>query len=147
LEIGTSNGYSTLWLASAVKAVSGSVVTVEISAAKAEMARQNIERAGLSAWVRHEVTDACQYLRQQPPCSFELIFLDADREQYIAWWQWIQRLLAPGGLLVVDNAVSHASEMEAFIAQVSTTPGWRSVVIPIGNGELMALKPCSESDA
>ena len=49
--------------------------------------------------------------------------------------------LAPGGLLVVDNAVSHASEMEAFLAGVRAAPGWRSLVVPIGNGELVALKP------
>src|SRR5262249_39147443 len=54
LEIGTSNGYSTLWLADAARTLSGRVVTVEVSAAKAELARQNIERAGLSPWVRQE---------------------------------------------------------------------------------------------
>jgi predicted O-methyltransferase YrrM len=141
LEIGTSNGYSTLWLADAVKAASGRVVTVEVSAAKAEMARHNIERSGLSPWVQLEAVEAGEFLRRQPPSSFDLLFLDADRAQYIAWWPLVQSVLASGGLLVADNAVSHAAEMHGFIAQVQATPGWRSLVIPIGNGEFVALKP------
>jgi predicted O-methyltransferase YrrM len=141
LEIGTSNGYSTLWLADAMKAVSGLVVTLEISAAKAEMARQNFERADLSQWIRQELMEAGEFLREQPPSTFDMLFLDSNREQYLAWWPWIERVLTPGGLLVVDNAVSHAAEMESFIAQVRATAGWRSVVVPIGNGELIALKP------
>jgi predicted O-methyltransferase YrrM len=140
LEIGTSNGYSTLWLAEAVKAISGDVVTVEAHEPKAEMARRNLERSGLSQWVRQEVTEAGRFLGQQPPSNFDLLFLDADREQYLAWWPWIQMVLAPGGLLVVDNAVSHAAEMESFIAEVRAAPGWRSLLVPIGNGEFVALK-------
>src|SRR5262249_52089117 len=111
LEIGTSNGYSTLWLSDAVKALSGQVVTLEVNPAKAELARQNLERAGLSPWVRQEVTDAGFFLRQQPPSSFDLVFLDADRKQSAAWWPSIQSVLAPGGLLIVDNAVSHPAEL------------------------------------
>jgi predicted O-methyltransferase YrrM len=141
LEIGTSNGYSTLWLAEAARAVSGQVVTVEVSSAKAELARENLERAGLSPWVRQEVTDAGAYLRRQAPSRFDLVFLDADRGQSTAWWPWIQSVLAPGGLLIVDNAVSHPTELESFIAEVRGTPGWRSVVVPVGNGEFVALKP------
>src|SRR5687768_5176736 len=79
LEIGTSNGYSTLWLAEAVQAIAGNVVTVELSAVKAEMALRNLERSGLSPWVRQEVTEAGQYLSQQLPSNFDLLFLDADR--------------------------------------------------------------------
>jgi predicted O-methyltransferase YrrM len=140
LEVGTSNGYSTLWLADAVKAISGNVVTLEMSEAKAAMARHNFERSELSPWIRLHVTEAGQFLREQPFSHFDLIFLDSDRDQYVTWWPWIQNVLAPGGLLVVDNAVSHAAEMKDFIAEVSATPGWRSVVVPIGNGEFVALR-------
>jgi predicted O-methyltransferase YrrM len=141
LEIGTSNGYSTLWLAEAVRGVSGSVVTVEVATARAEMARHNLERAGLSSWVRMEVMDAAEVFRQQAACGFDFLFLDADRDQYIAWWPAIQRVLAPGGLLVVDNAVSHAVQLEGFMAQVRATSGWRSLAVPVGKGEFIALKP------
>jgi predicted O-methyltransferase YrrM len=141
LEIGTSNGYSTLWLADAARAVSGQVVTVEISVDRAEMARLNLERSGLSPWVRQELADAGLFLRQQPSASYDLLFLDAAREQAAAWWPEVRRVLAPGGLLVVDNAVSHAAELDSFIAGVRGTPGWRSLVVPVGKGEFVALKP------
>jgi predicted O-methyltransferase YrrM len=140
LEIGTSNGYSTIWLASAAKTISGQVVTVEVSSEKTRLARHNLDRAGLVPWVRQEATEAGAYLRQLAPLTVDLLFLDADREQYLAWWPCIQRVLVPGGLLVVDNAVSHASELKAFTDRVCATPGWQCLVMPIGNGEFVAMK-------
>jgi predicted O-methyltransferase YrrM len=141
LEVGTSNGYSTLWLADAVSALNGQVVTVDVSATKAAMARQNLERAGLTRWVRQEVMDAGDILRRQPAASVDLLFLDSERTQYTAWCSAIQVVLTPGGLLVADNAVSHSREMEPFLALVRAAAGWRSVVVPVGNGEFLALKP------
>jgi predicted O-methyltransferase YrrM len=146
LEVGTSNGYSTLWLADAVRATSGTVVTVEVSPARAGLARRNLERAGLSRWVRQEVEDAGAFLRRQPPSGFDFLFLDADRGRSEAWRPDLQRVLAPGGLLVVDNAVSHPQELTAFLAGVRSTPGWRSVVVPVGKGEFVALKPAVASE-
>jgi predicted O-methyltransferase YrrM len=145
VEIGTSNGYSTLWLADAVREIAGNVVTVEFAAAKAELARQNFERAGLSAWIRQNVMDAGEFIRREAAESADLVFLDTDRKQYLAWWPAIERLVAPGGLLVVDNAISHPAELEAFIAEVLSAPGWRSVVVPVGNGEFIALKSMHSS--
>src|SRR5262245_29696594 len=140
LEVGTSNGYSTLWLADAARAVSGLVVTVEVSPERAEMARQNFARSGLSSWVRQEVADAGDYLRRQPPASVDLLFLDSERAEYVSWWPSIRSVLAPGGLLVVDNATSHPTELEGFVALVQAA-GWRSLVLPVGNGEFVALAP------
>lgn len=140
-EIGTSNGYSTLWLADAVRANLGVVTTVDHSPRKAEMARRNLERAGVATLVRQEVMDGGEFLRQQSPASCDLLFLDSDRGQYVAWWPAIQDVLAPGGVLVADNAVSHAAEMADFIARVRATPGWRTSVVPIGKGEFVAVRP------
>jgi predicted O-methyltransferase YrrM len=147
LEIGTSNGYSTLWLADAVQPLAGSVVTVEVAAAKVALAQKNFERAGLSRWIRQEVTEAGEFLRGQRSSSVDLLFLDSDREHYVTWWPWIQEALAPGGLMVVDNAVSHASEMARFIEVVAATPGYTTVLVPIGNGELLVLKEGSATPA
>lgn len=141
LEIGTSNGYSTLWLADAVRSLAGTVTTVDVLPEKAEMARQNFARAGLSAVIRQEVTDAGPFLGRQPPESFDLVFLDSERTQYVAWWPALEALLAPGGLLVVDNAVSHPDEMAAFVAAVQATPGYRTCTVPVGKGEFLAVKP------
>jgi predicted O-methyltransferase YrrM len=140
LEIGTSNGYSTLWLAEAVQAQGGRVVTVEVSPAKAALARRNFERAALTNWIRLEVMEAGDFLGRQLPSGFDFLFLDSDRRQYKSWWPSLHAVLEPGGLLVADNAVSHAAEMEEFTKLVAASGRYRSLVVPIGNGEFVALK-------
>jgi len=140
LEIGTSNGYSTLWLAHAVRPLGGQVTTLELAPHKAEMARGNLQRAELLAVIDLRQVDAQDYIKQQPPASFEFIFLDANRQQYVTSWRDLQRILSPGGLVVVDNAVSHAQEMESFVQLVQQTDGYITSLVPVGNGELLILK-------
>ena len=140
LEIGTSNGYSTLWLAEATRRVEGTVVTVELLSKKADMARKNFESAALSSWIQLHLGEAGDFLREQGPAAFDIVFLDADRDQYVPWWPELQRVLMPGGLLVVDNAVSHAHEMEDFVGLVRASAGYVTSLVPLGNGELLALK-------
>jgi predicted O-methyltransferase YrrM len=143
LEIGTSNGYSTLWLADAVESLNSHVITVEALPAKADLGRQNLTRAGLSASVEVMLCDAGAFLQQQPQFAFDFVFLDADRGQYVGWWADLDRLLSPGGLLVVDNAVSHAQDLSRFFELVSATPCYTTVMIPVGKGEFLALKRMS----
>ncbi len=140
LEIGTSNGYSTLWLGHAVQPLGGQVTTLELEPHKAEMARVNFQRAELLGVIDLRQGDARDFITQQPPASFEFIFLDAGREQYVRWWPSLQRILSPGGLIVVDNAVSHANEMERFVQLVQQTDGYVTSIVPVGNGELLILK-------
>lgn len=89
--------------------------------------------------------DAREFLNRQPLCTYDLIFLDSNRDDYMALWPSTQQILGPGGLLVVNNAVSHAAEMLDFMAHVRAASGWRSVILPIGKGEFVALKPTSPS--
>ncbi|MBI3912944.1 MAG: class I SAM-dependent methyltransferase [Chloroflexi bacterium] len=140
LEIGTSNGFSTLWLASAARETGGKVTTVEIAKHKVEMARRNFERAGLSAWIESRQADAGEFIKQQDANAFDLIFLDTQRERHVAWWQDLQRILAPGGAIVCDNAVSHAHEMENFVRAVQATRGYVTSLVPVGKGEFLILK-------
>ena len=140
LEIGTSNGYSTLWLAYAVQQLSGTVTTVERSQFKADLARENFERVSMVPWIQQHVGDATDFLKQQVDNSFGLIFLDSDRAQYVGWWNDLQRVMALGGLMIVDNAVSHSDEMKNFVDVVQATPGYLTSLVPVGNGEFLVLK-------
>jgi predicted O-methyltransferase YrrM len=140
LEIGTSNGYSTLWLAEAVKRRGGQVTTVEIQAGKADMALANFASAGLSSGIELIVGDAGEFLTNQKTDSFDFVFLDADRKQYCQWWSDLQNVLMPLGLLVVDNAVSHANEIQSFVETVEGTRGYCTSQVPIGKGEFLVLK-------
>lgn len=140
LEIGTSNGYSTLWLAEAAQATRGIVTTVERSDYKVALARANFERSGLSAFVRQIHADAGEVLERSADASIDLLFLDSERAAYLGWWPHLRRVLRPQGLLVVDNAVSHAFEMAQFCALVRTEPEWATCVVPVGNGEFLAVR-------
>jgi predicted O-methyltransferase YrrM len=140
LELGTSNGYSTLWLACAVQPLGGNVTTIELLLRKAEMARANFARAGLDPWIKLQHADAGAFLKEQRPESFDLIFLDAERSQYAAWWQELQRVLVPGGLMVVDNAVSHAKEIEGLVKAIQRTHRYVTSLVPVGKGEFLILK-------
>ena len=140
LEIGTSNGYSTLWLAYAAQQLGGQVDTVERSTFKAELARRNFERAGLAASVTPHLTEAGRFYEEQSNSSYDFIFLDSDRAEYVGWWPSLRRILVAGGLLVADNAISHENEMRGFVQLARATPGYMISLVPVGKGELLILK-------
>ena len=140
LEIGTSNGYSTLWLAMAAKAIKGQVTTIELFDFKLSLAAKNFERSGLDKVIRQVHGNAGTFLKETAESSFDLIFLDSERSEYPGWWPNIRRALRKGGLLVVDNALSHATEMAPFIALVATDPQFTVCTVPVGNGEFLATR-------
>jgi len=139
LEIGTSNAFSTIWLADAMRQTGGNVVTLERSSSKIEMARRNLAEAGVAEYVRIEEGDALASLKQLPG-PFDLVFLDADRPQYLAYLEEIVPRMRKGGLLVTDNVVSHAGELEAFLGRVKSHPQLLSVTLPVGNGEELTYR-------
>ncbi|HGM6771998.1 TPA: O-methyltransferase [Stenotrophomonas maltophilia] len=140
LEIGTSNGYSTLWLAEAAAAIDGHVTTLEYAADKVALAGATFARSGLQAHITLVHADAGAWLAQAADASIDLLFLDSDREQYAGWWPHLRRVLRPGGLLVVDNAISHAEQMEPLRAALVADPDVSVSLVPVGNGELLALR-------
>jgi predicted O-methyltransferase YrrM len=140
LEIGTSNGYSTLWLARAARAVGGRVTTVERSEFKIALARVNFEHSGMSDVITLVHGQAGEFLAHAADASFDFVFLDSERSEYPRWWQDLNRILAPGGLCVADNALSHRDELKPFFALVEANPRFTTCVMPVGKGEYMAVK-------
>lgn len=140
LEIGTSNGYSTLWLAEAAREVGGTVTSVDFSEFKLKLASANFARAELSSFIKLIHKDASLVLERVEPEAIDLMFLDSERRQYPRWWPHIQRALRPGGLLIVDNAISHSEEMAPFIALVKADIEFTTSLVPVGNGEFLAVK-------
>jgi predicted O-methyltransferase YrrM len=140
LEIGTSNGYSTLWLARAARAIEGAVTTVEQSGYKVGLASANFARAGLASAIAQIHDDAGRVLARTAAAAFDLIFLDSERPEYPGWWPDLRRVLRPGGLLVVDNATSHPEQMAPLVALVKADPEFVTSLVPIGNGEFLAVR-------
>lgn len=140
LEIGTSNGYSTIWLADAAEATGGAVVTLEIEPARAALAAEHLGRAGLEGRVDLRAQDAARALADFPDAAFDVIFLDAERDAHVGYWPDLVRTLAPAGLLAVDNVVSHADELVAFRATVAADERVTQALVPIGAGVLLAVR-------
>jgi len=139
LEIGTSNGYSTIWLAWAARDTGGQVTTLERAADKIAMAQANFQRAGLADRITVRQGPALESLGRLPG-PFDLIFLDADRPNYAAYLELLLLRLCPGGLLVTDNVVSHAEELPEFLRRVKNDPTLESVTVPLGNGQELTYK-------
>ncbi|MCO1655133.1 O-methyltransferase [Pseudonocardia humida] len=140
VEIGTSRGVSTLWLAAAARATGGRVVTIDTDATVQEHARRSVERAGLSDLVSFRVEDGGAALAGYGDGELDLLFLDAERTEYPGWWPHPSRVLRPGGVLVADNATSHPEEIALLRELVEADPALVTTTIGVGKGELLALR-------
>ena len=140
LELGTSNGYSTVWLAEAIRATRGRLATVDIDAERSAQAAANLDRAGLRSQVELRVEDAGEALRDSADGHWDMIFLDAERPAYPDYWADLRRTLRPGGLLAVDNAISHAEQLVEFRALVHDAPDFTEALVPTGAGALLIVR-------
>jgi predicted O-methyltransferase YrrM len=139
LEVGTSNAYSTLWLADAARAAGGRVITLEQNPDKVRLARENLAKAELDRYVEIREGPAVDTLASLPG-PFDLVFLDADLPSYLTYLELAVPRLVTGGLLVADNVVSHAGELGDYLGRVKRHPELFSVTVPIGKGEEISLK-------
>jgi predicted O-methyltransferase YrrM len=140
LELGTSNGYSTLWLADAARAAGGRVTSVELDPARVAMAQENLGRARLAPYVDLRTGDAGGVLAAAPAAAYDFVFLDAERDAYPGYWPDLVRVLAPGGLLATDNAISHAAEMAPFAELVAGDARVAHALDATGAGVLLAVR-------
>ncbi|WP_396124311.1 O-methyltransferase [Bacillus pseudomycoides] len=140
LEIGTSNGYSTLWLANAAEETKGNVTTVELSSERVAEALVNFEKANLRYRIDIHNQEAGAFLDAQVNRSFDFIFLDSERTQYMWWWENIKRILEPKGFLVIDNATSHANELAEFIQMIEEDDTFETVLLTFQQGAFVARK-------
>jgi caffeoyl-CoA O-methyltransferase len=111
LEIGTLGGYSTIWLARALPP-HGRVISIEVDAHHADVARQNIARANLAHQIEVRVGAALDVLPTLQG-RFDFIFIDADKETYVEYFEWAVRLARPGALIVADNVVRKGEVVDA----------------------------------
>ena len=135
LEIGTSNGHSTIWLADAVRATGGHVTSLEIEAARTALAQQHLQQVGLAEQVSLHTIDAAEFL-SQAQADYDVVLLDAERSFYVGYWPDLRRLLTgkTGALLVVDNVLSHAEQVADFIALVQADASMCSHTVSSGAG-------------
>jgi predicted O-methyltransferase YrrM len=133
LEIGGSRGYSTIWLAAGARYLGGRVVSLESDPAKIEAWRANIAEAGLEDWTELVEGDAFETLPAIDDV-FDLVFLDAEKEQYEELFQLARPKLEPAGLVVADNVLSHADALAAYSQARQGDPTLESVTVPLDRG-------------
>jgi predicted O-methyltransferase YrrM len=138
LELGTSNGYSTIWLADAAQATGGRVLSADVDADRTRLARANLVAAGLVERVELRTEDAGAIIADAPDAAWEFVFLDAERPAYCNYLPDLVRTLAPRGLMAIDNVISHADELVEFTALIEHEPRLTQTVVPVGAGLRLA---------
>jgi predicted O-methyltransferase YrrM len=138
LEIGTSNGYSTIWLAASVGPEGGHVISIERSQEKQRMARDNLLKTGLLEYVDLRLGDATQVLETLPG-PFDFVFFDADRTSAPGQLALILSRLAPRALILADNALSHPDQIADYLAMIKGLKRFQHALIPVGKGLSVAF--------
>jgi caffeoyl-CoA O-methyltransferase len=133
LEIGGSRGYSTIWLAAAARILGGAVVSLESDAAKCEAWRRNIDEAGLSEWAQLVPGDAYETLPRIDDV-FDVVFLDAEKDDYEQLFSIGRGKLEPGGLVIADNVLSHEDTLGAYSRARQADARLSSVTVPLDRG-------------
>jgi predicted O-methyltransferase YrrM len=139
VEIGTSNGYSTIWLADAAGDTDGTVVSVDTEPFDEAVA--NLATAGVADRVELVQADGGRYLADLPDRTVDLLFLDAERTEYAGWWPDPVRVLRPGGVLTIDNVLAPSpEELTEFIGLVGDDDRLVGTTIEVGKGLHLAWR-------
>ena len=133
LEIGGSRGYSTIWLAAGVRNLGGRVLSLEHDPAKIEVRRRNVEEARLEEWVELVDGDAFEQLPRIDDV-FDLVFLDAEKDDYEELFRLAREKVEPGALFVADNVLSHPDPLANYSVARQADPTLLSVTVPLDRG-------------
>jgi predicted O-methyltransferase YrrM len=137
-EVGAGAGYSGLWLALACRATARKLTTFELDPAKAELARQSFGAADVLDVVELREADALEGVKALSNLAF--CFIDAERDMARAAYETALGLLPVGGIIAVDNAISHAQEFQDFLNDAEMDPRVDALIVPIGSGLLVCRK-------
>ena len=136
LELGTSFGYSTVWLAEAARETGGKVISLEIHPGKQDYARGAIRKAGLDGWVDFRLGDAPELIAKLKG-AVDFVLLDLWKDLYIPCFDLFYRKLRPGALIVADNMIfpkTARRHAEAYRKHIGKKAGLQSVLLPVGSG-------------
>jgi len=139
LELGTSAGYSALWLASAVKQFDGKVYTIELAKPKIEMAKKYFKKAKLDKYIEQIEGRISEVLGKWNK-KVDFVFLDADKKNYLAYIKQFEPFLKSGSIIIADNASDFGHLMKDYLDYVSKSSKYYSFLLNIDNGLMVSIK-------
>lgn len=141
IEVGTSNGYSGIWLGKALKKTGGHLTTIEFYDKRIVLAKDNFEKCGVSDIITIKQGDAATVLEYLPEdYKVEFAFVDANKRQYIDFFHLIDPHLVKGGYIACDNVISHAPKVQTFLEDIDKNPNYENVVLPLPAGLSLGKK-------
>lgn len=141
LEIGTSNGYSGIWLAKALKQTGGKLTTIEFYEKRQSIAKENFKICGVDDVVRPIQGSACEILASfDENEKFDFVFIDACKKEYVKYFEMIKPHLTPKALIVADNIISHAEKVQDFIDAVDADDEFQYEILEVPGGILVAYR-------
>lgn len=141
LEIGTSNGYSGIWIAKALKHTGGRLTTIEFYEKRQSVAIENFKKCGVDDIIRPIQGSACDIIETfTPEEKFDFVFIDASKREYIKYFELIKPHLTEKALIVADNITSHAEKVQDFIDAVDADDEFQYEIVEVPGGILVAYK-------
>lgn len=144
LEIGTSNGYSGIWIAKALKETGGKLTTIEFWDNRLNEARKNFKLCKVDDITDTKLGQAVCILEEMLDSSerseFDFIFIDANKSEYIKYFELVNPMLKKGGIIIADNINSHYRKVEPYVKTITNSPHYQNILIPIDTGMLYSIK-------
>ncbi len=141
LEVGTSNGYSGIWLGKAVKETGGHLTTIEFYDKRLDIAKENFKLCGVSDVITTLQGSALMHLEYLPE-DFEIdfAFIDANKSEYIKYFNLIDKHMKKGGIIACDNVLSHEAKCKPYIDAINSNPNYENVVLSLPAGLSLGRK-------
>ncbi len=141
LEIGTSNGYSGLWISKALKETGGKLTTIEFYEKRQSVAIENFIKCGVNDIIRPLQGSACDILEGlDADEKFDFVFIDASKREYVKYFELVKPHLTPKALIIADNITSHAEKVQDFIDAVDADDEFQYEIVEVPGGILVAYR-------
>lgn len=140
LELGTSNGYSGLWIADALKETGGHLTTIEFWEKRQCLARKYFDDCGYKDIATFKTGQAYDVIRDEIKEKFDLVFIDANKQEYLRFYEVVDPLVNVGGVILADNVLSHEKKVKPFVDAINNDDKYQVQILDLPDGLLMAYK-------